>query len=120
MIPPVPRWKIPQDLKTVIDNHDDQIWENDDWLPIMLTVMGGTTYADREIELAWQIAYEPEGCDGYQFLDRTLAVVSEVAPDLSDDLHCGDTEQATLVIWVESESNCRRLLEIIWPSVFHS
>lgn len=116
----MPQWQIPSNLQSLIDDDDDLTWDTDDWSPIELTVMGGTSFEGRDIALSWQLEYEPDNGDGYEFLDRVLAAVNDAAPDIADDLHCDDTEDATFVIWVESESTCKQLLDIVWSLVDQS
>jgi hypothetical protein len=53
-----PEWRIPENLQSLIDSDEDLTWETDDWLPIQLIVMGGTTYCGRDIDQAWQIEFE--------------------------------------------------------------
>lgn len=120
MSTPMPQWQIPPNLQSLIDADDDRTWSTEDWSPIELTVMSGTLYEGRDIELSWQLEYEPDDCDGYEFLDRVLAAVNDAAPEIADDLHCDDTEDAAFVIWAESESTCKRLLEIVWSLVDQS
>lgn len=120
MATPLPDWRIPSDLKALMQTDEDLAWCSDQWSPIQLSVIGGTSYDGRDIDQSWQIEYEPDGCGGYEMLDRVLAAVDEHDPDIRPDLHCNDTEDAALVIWTESEDICRRLMVLVWPIVHES
>lgn len=113
----LPAWQIPSDLVSLMVADEDLTWESDHWSPVQLSVIGGTSYNGRGIAQSWQIEYEPEDCDGYDFLDRVLAAVAERAPEIQNELHCDDTEDAAVVVWAESEDVCRRLMTIIWPLI---
>lgn len=113
----LPAWQIPSDLVSLMAADEDLTWESDHWSPVQLSVIGGTSYNGRDIEQSWQIEYEPEDCDGYDFLDRVLAAVAERDPEIENELHCDDTEDAAVVIWAESEDVCRRLMTIIWSLI---
>ena len=58
-----PKWKIPKNLQKLVEADADNMWEDDRWYPILLTVMGGTSYRGRDIPLAWQIEFEPDDKD---------------------------------------------------------
>jgi hypothetical protein len=131
-----PEWRIPADLPELIAADDDLTWETDDWAPIQLSVMAGTTYGERDIPLAWQIEFEPVGRafksgnaklkamdvepDGYGWSSLIAAAMEKHHPEIADDLHHGDTEASACVIWVESEETCRRLVEVVWSLIFSS
>ena len=83
-------------------------------------MIGGTSYDGRDIDQSWQIEYEPDECDGYEMLNRILEAVDERDPEIRRELHCDDTEDAAVVIWVESEDTCRRLMALVWPVVHAS
>ena len=112
-----PEWRIPLDLQTLIDANEHLTWETDDWSPIGLTVMGGISHKGRDIHQFWQIEYEPVGCDGYDMSARIAHAVEERAPDIFQELNYDNTEQATLVISVESETTCKRLMNIVWEVI---
>ena len=116
----LPEWQIPSDLASLIEDDEDLTWESDHWLPIQLSVIGGTSYQARDIEQSWQIEYEPEDCDGYDLLDRIRSAVAVGDPEIQSQLRCDDTEDAAVVIWVECEELCRRLMAIVWPLVEES
>lgn len=128
-----PQWKIPKDLQQQIDADSpdgDGMWEDDRWDPILLTVMAGTSYEGREIPLSWQIEFEPDDerlesaneeiealgleHDGYGWAKFIAAVFEKEHPDLLPQLHFDDAEEATCVVWVESESTCQILTETVW------
>jgi Immunity protein 51 len=52
--------------------------------------------------------------NGYGWLDVIENHLTKRNPDLLERLNCLDTELATCVIWVESEADCRELIEAIW------
>lgn len=123
-----PEWEIPENLEEIIA--EEESWENEVWLPIFLTVMGGTIYRGREIPLAWQIEFEPGSeefeipnekiselgfePDGYGWANAIQSVANTHHPEIVSELHFGDTEESTCVIWVESESACKILTQIAW------
>lgn len=92
-----------------------------------------TSYGGREIPLAWQIEFEPEDelfitpnskiaamglePDGYGWATVIQSVFSQYYSDVADELHFGDTEDATCIVWVESEANCRLLLQVVWSLI---
>jgi hypothetical protein len=135
MKPDRPEWRIPADLPELIAADDDLTWETQDWAPIELSVMAGTTYAGRDIPLAWQVEFEPAGPafdganakiaamgvepDGYGWSSLIAAVMQKHHPEIADDLNYGDTETSACVIWVESEETCRRLVEMVWTLIFN-
>lgn len=116
----LPEWKIPSDLKLLMESDEDLTWESDNWSPVELSVIGGTSHNGRSIDQSWQVEFEAEESDGYELLDRILIAVDEKDPGIRPDLHCEDTEEAAVVIWVESEDTCRRLMKILWPIVHES
>lgn len=126
-----PQWKIPENLGDLIS--EDASWETDEWSPIVLTVMGGTIYQGREISLSWQIEFIPYGKqfelpngrltalgftpDGYGWADAISSAINQKIPGIHGELHFGDTEQSSCVIWVESERTCKTLMEIAWNMI---
>jgi hypothetical protein len=117
MEPNRPEWRIPKNLQALIEDDEDLTWETDEWSPIQLTVMGGTSYCGRDIHQAWQIAFEPTGSTGYNWSARIEEAVKKQYPEMASELHFDDTELSTCVVWVESEATCRRLMEIIWALI---
>ena len=113
----MPEWKIPTDLRALLDADDDSIWHCDEWSPLLLTVSGDTRYGGRDLNIVWQIEYETVGCTGYEFCDRVMAAVQNTDAALVPLLNCGNTEAAACVISVETDDACRRLIEIVWPMV---
>ncbi|HKD26805.1 MAG TPA: Imm51 family immunity protein [Xanthobacteraceae bacterium] len=135
----MPEWNIPKNLQELIDADSpdgDGMWEDDSWDPILLTVGAGTSLAGRAIPLYWQIEFEPgdEGLkiankrlqdlglepDGYGWAKLIEGVFAKDHPELVDELHFGDTELATCVVWAESQSTCRTLVEVAWSLIHDS
>jgi hypothetical protein len=128
-----PEWKIPSDLSDLIEQDDDLTWESNDWAPLLLTVMGGTSYGGRDIPLAWQIEFDPRAPelqassrelsalnlepDGYGWSTLISSVMKKRHPDLLDELHFGDTEAEACVVWVESEDACKKLINVAWELI---
>jgi len=133
MMPAMPEWDVPENLEELLDSDGDGIWEDKSWLPISVTVMKGTSYRGRDIPLAWQIEFEPENeafevpnnsiqnlgvdPDGYGWCTVIQNVISKDHPEIVGELHFGDTETGTCVIWVESEKVCRILVETVWSLI---
>jgi len=137
MSSPIPAWKIPSNLEELIDSDDGGIWDDaETFAPMTLSVMKDTVYDGREIPLAWQIEFEPESeeCeatnqriqamgiepDGYGWATLINSVVRKYHPDIAEELNFGDTESASLVVWVESEQSCRIVTEVVWNLIFAS
>jgi hypothetical protein len=96
--------------------------------------MSGTEYDGREIPVAWQIAFDPSEDDfeaanakleemeiepdGYGWGEYIQKNIRTANPALAKRLHASDCETATCVIWVESEEDCRALLEATWKLIF--
>ena len=134
MKPSKPEWNIPQNLQSLLDSDEDLTWEAHDWSPIQLTVMGGTTYDGRDIDQSWQIEFDPSEvdfeasnqklsgmgieADGYGWARLIQEVAKKYHPDMADELHFGDTEESTCVVWVESEATCRRLVDVVWTLIY--
>lgn len=126
-----PLWDIPQHIEELIV--DDAVWEDDRWYPILLTVMGGTSYKGRDIPLAWQIEFEPYGDeflesnqkiielgaepDGYGWANAIHSVIKQYHPEIIDELHPGDSDTDTCMIWVESEASCKLLMQVAWALI---
>lgn len=131
-----PKWRIPHNLQALLDADEDLTWDTDDWLPVQLTVMGGTTYNGRDINQSWQIDFEPDGLefeepnqklaqmgldpDGYGWGTLIHEVIKKYHPEMADEVHFGDCEESTCVVWVESELTCRKLMDIVWMLIFES
>jgi sugar lactone lactonase YvrE len=121
-------WPVPKNVSELVSADPDRVWETDAFDPVRLSVQGGTTYDGRVIDLAWQIEFEPEavaGSVGAALIDSlsgdadgdawTAIIFDTVVarhPDLKNELR-SDSELATCVIWVETESACRRVLEVV-------
>ncbi len=121
-------WNIPPNIAALVAADPDKTWESVDFEPIRLSVIGGTAYAGRPIPLAWQIEFDPDDVantnandligklghepDGYGWAALISAQVAQRFPELEAQLHLGDTEEATCVIWVEGEDICRKLCEV--------
>ena len=129
-----PLWTIPTDIADIIA--DDEMWEDDRWSPVLLTLIGGTSYKGRDIPISWQIEFEPTneaftapnekiaklGLDasGYGWANVIASVVGKYHPELADELQFGDTDESACVIWVESEQSCKLLMDVVWELVHGS
>ncbi len=132
-MPATPKWDVPKNLDELLDADDGGMWEDDRWAPILLTVMKGTSYDGRDIPLSWQIEFQPDDeafeaanekiealgadPDGYGWANVLATVVGEHHPEIADQLHFGDTESETCVVWVESEETCRLLIQVAWALI---
>lgn len=129
----MPSWKPPRNIAKALEDGDG-FWEDERWSPIMLTAMSGTEYDGREIPVAWQIEFDPSEdefetanarledmdleLDGYGWGAYIQKVIRKSNPALAKRLHIADCESDTCVIWVESEEDCRALLEATWKLIF--
>ena len=128
-----PIWEIPANLDTLLDADKGGMWEDDRWAPITLTVMKGTSYARRDIPLAWQIEFEPFSptfevgnkkitalgldADGYGWASLINSVIKKYHPEIADELQFGDTDESACVVWVESEASCIQLMQVAWTII---
>lgn len=124
----MPTWRIPKDIASIVE--EEEMWEDDAWAPLQLTVLGGTSYKGRDIPLSWQIEFEPSAeefqeangrlvslgldPDGYGWAKLIDAAVRKHHPEISDELQFGDTEESACVVWVESEATCKTLMQVVW------
>ncbi len=131
-MPKMPTWKSPRKIAKALDDGDG-FWEDERWSPIQLTAMSGTEYDGREIAVAWQIDFDPSECDfeaanarleemgiepdGYGW-GGIQEAIRKLNPALAKRLHTTDCETDTCVILVESEEDCRALLEATWKFIF--
>lgn len=129
----MPTWKRPKHFSKALEDGDG-VWEDERWSPILLTAMSGTELDGREIPIAWQILFEPSDDDfdavnsklaeigiepdGYGWGEYIQNAIRRLNPGLAKRLHTGDCEMATCVLWVESEEDCRALLEVTWNLIF--
>ena len=132
-MPRVPVWKPPKNIAKALEDGDG-LWEDERWSPLQLTAQSGTVFEGREIAVAWQIEFDPfedeleaasakleeQGIepDGYGWAESIQNAVRKANPALAKRLHTTDCETATCVIWVESEEDCRALLEATWKLIF--
>jgi hypothetical protein len=132
----MPAWDIPDNLQELLDSDEGGMWEDHRWAPILLTAMKGTSYGGRDIPLAWQIEFQPddEACeaanrkiqdlgveaDGYGWADVLNSVITEHHPEIAGELHFGDTDTDTCVVWVESEDTCKLLIRAAWSLIYGS
>ena len=132
-MPKMPTWKLPKNIAKSLEEGDG-LWEDDRWSPILLTAMSGTELDGREIQVAWQIEFDPteEECesaserleeigiepDGYGWGEYIHNRIQESNPALAKRLHLSDCETTTCVIWVESDEDCRLLIETVWKLLF--
>ncbi|MTW11770.1 hypothetical protein GM658_14285 [Pseudoduganella eburnea] len=124
-------WAIPKNISEIVAA--EEMWEDERWSPLLLTVIGGTSYKGRDIPLSWQIEFEPSDelfdeanqkiealgvePDGYGWANVIASVVAKYHPELADELQFGDTEEDACVVWVESEESCQTLMYVIWSLV---
>jgi hypothetical protein len=133
-MPKMPSWKPPKNIVEALEDGDG-FWEDERWSPLHLTAMSGTEFEGREIPVAWQIEFEPSEDefeaanakleemeiepDGYGWGEYIQKTMRKVSPALAKKLHTTDCETDTCVIWVESEEDCRALLEATWKLIFN-
>lgn len=129
----MPQWKPPHDIAQALADGDGS-WEDERWSPILVTAISGTEYQGRAIQVAWQIEFDPSDDefeaanarleergiepDGYGWGEYIRKVIRKGNPALAKRLHNTDCETDTCVVWVESEEDCRALLEAIWKLIF--
>ena len=129
----MPSWKPPRNIAKALEEGDG-FWEDERWSPLTLTAMSGTEYDGREIPVAWQVEFDPsedefeaanarlEGmdleADGYGWGEYIQKAIRKSSQALAKRLHITDCETDTCVIWVESEKDCRALLEATWKLIF--
>ena len=122
----MPKWKPPRNLAKALEDGDG-FWEDERWSPFLLTAMSGTEFNGREIPIAWQIEFDPSEedfeeanarleemgiePDGYGWGEYIQKNIRKADPALAQRLHTTDCETDTCVIWVESDNDCRALLE---------
>jgi hypothetical protein len=130
----LPKWIVPKHMQRRVDAEGGN-WESERFDPILLTVASGTSYRGREIPLSWQIEFDPSGerfnaaneklaaagCepDGDGWSIAVQARFKKRFPKLAKELH-DDSESSTCVLWVESDSACKALLELVWSMVFRT
>ncbi len=128
----LPKWQIPKGLAKRIATADGT-WEEERYDPLLLTVSTGTTYQKREIPLMWQVEFDPfderleaagerveaRGIepDAYGWSDIIQKQFKKRFPKLAGELR-DDSESSTCVLWVESETACKALVEVIWSLLF--
>src|SRR5688572_16711178 len=128
----MPTWKVPKNLAKALEDAGG-IWEDDRWSPILLTAMSGTALNGREIPVAWQIEFDPSDDaleaanarleasgtdpDGYGWGEHIRKVVGKSDAALAERLHLTDCGTDTCVIWVESDQDCRALIETAWKLI---
>ncbi|MDB5344090.1 MAG: hypothetical protein JWP89_2467 [Schlesneria sp.] len=130
----MPKWKALKNIAILLEEGDGS-WEDERWSPILLTVMSGTELDGRAIPIAWQIEFDPSDeefeaanakleemeidPDGYGWGEFIRKAVGKTDPVLATRLHLDDCETDTCVIWVESDDDCRVLVESTWNLVFN-
>ncbi len=132
-MPRTPTWKVPKNIAKVLEDNEG-IWEDKRWSPLLLTAMSGTELNGREIPVAWQIEFDPFDVqfetanatleekdiepDGYGWGEHVRKAIRKQKASLAKRLHLDDCETDTCVIWVESDEDCRVLLETTWKLIF--
>ena len=128
----LPQWRIPKNIQKRVED-EGGMWEDERFDPVLLTVLSDTSYQGRDIPLGWQLEFDPsddrlesanekfEAAGIEQDGDGWSSVIEkEFAkryPKLAGEFH-SDSESSTCVVWVESESTCRKLMEVVW-SLMH-
>ena len=128
----LPQWKIPKDIAKRVED-EGGTWESERFDPILLTVSSETSYEGRDIPLAWQIEFDPfderlaaaneklepsdTEPDGDGWAEAVEAKFAKHYPKLAGQLH-SDSESSTCVLWVESESACKKLLALVWSLIY--
>ena len=131
----MPHWDPPEDMAQALVGGEG-IWEDERWSPILLTAMSGSAHQGRAIPIVWQIEFDPteEACeranaslaemgvepDGYGWGEFIRSTIRGGNSGLAERLHITDCERGTCVVWVESEDDCRMLLEATWQLFFAS
>jgi hypothetical protein len=132
-MPKMPSWKAPTNLAKALEDGDG-FWEDERWSPILLTATSGTEFNGRAIPIAWQIEFDPSEDDleaanakleeigiepeGYGWGEYIRKSIRKIDPALAKRLQLTDCETGTCVIWVESDEDCRTLLEATWKLIF--
>lgn len=122
-----PSWKIPKALTRTL--RSEGMWESERFDPLLLTVMSDTSYNGREIPMSWQIEFDPfddrieaageklkaSGIepDGDGWAEHIENEFAKRYPKLVGELHF-DSESSTCVLWVESETACQKLIDLVW------
>jgi hypothetical protein len=57
-------WSAPANVAELVAADPDQTWQDDQFAPVLITVMGGTLSGAREVPLLWQIQFEPADLEG--------------------------------------------------------
>ena len=128
----LPKWKVPRDLKRRLAKADGS-WEDERYDPLFLRVSPDTSYDGPEIPIRWQIEFDPFDerleAAGERLERRGIEPDSDAwssviqkafrkrFPKLARELH-DDSESSTCVLWVESESACKKLVKLIWSILF--
>ena len=123
------QWNIPENIYELVYADEDCVWEDESWDPVLLSVIGGTSYGGRDIPLSWQIEFEPFGeifskgneqlnklgeeCDGYGWANLINTIFIKHHPDLKDHIYFGDTDSSACVVWTETESTCKKIMSIV-------
>jgi hypothetical protein len=128
----LPKWRIPKNLRERLADADGT-WEVERYDPILLTVSDDVSYRGRKIPLMWQLEFDPfderlesagerlesRGVepDGDAWSSVIQKRFKKRFPKLAGELH-DDSESSACVLWVESESACKTLLELVWWMLF--
>jgi hypothetical protein len=125
----LPKWKIPKDLIKRVEEEGD--WESDRFAPVHLLVMPGTgrKALDWQVELDIDLedkqyanaaekikamGNEPDGDGWTELVEREF---TKRYPKLAREFS-SDSEMATCVVLVKSETACKKLLEVIWSLIY--
>lgn len=123
------KWRVPKDLRKRVADAGGT-WEDERYDPILLTVSNGVSYKGRKIPPMWQVEFDPfdermeaagerlenRGVepDGDGWSNVIQKRFRKRFPKLARELH-DDSESSACVLWVESESACKALVELVWP-----
>jgi len=122
------KWNIPRNLQELIDADSpdgDGMWADDGWDPIPLTVGQALALLGAPFRYIGKLSLSPattasrsptsgskiwdSNRDVYGWAKLIEGVYAKDHPEPVDELHFGDTELATCVVWAESPSTCRTL-----------
>lgn len=123
------KWDVPKNIYEIVYADEDFTWEDNSWEPILLSIFGDTSYEGRDIPLSWQVEFAPYGapfnkrneqlsnlgkeCDGYGWANLINTIFIEHYPRLVNQLNFHDTDTSTCVVWTETESTCKKIIEVV-------
>jgi hypothetical protein len=121
------KWTVPRNIADLLSADSDQMWQDDQFEPLIITAMGGTLFGGRQVAVLWQIEFDPadlEGSqgeeriadqghepDGYGWTALILADLAQRYPACVPFVK-GDEEAATCVICAEQADVFEKLVEV--------